>query len=323
MAKRKARTRTTSTSVKKKPSKSGAVRKKSSSTRRQPAKRRPRRRQREGFSQVVLLGTGTPGPDPERSGPALAIVVNHRPYLVDFGPGVVRRAAAAYEKGVWGLAPHLLTRAFLTHLHSDHTVGYPDLILTPWVSGRDEPLQVYGPAGLCHMTEHILAAYEADIDQRLNGLEPANQTGYQVQPHEIRPGTIYEDEHVEVQAFAVTHGTFEAYGFKFICPDRTIVVSGDTCKHRNVIRAAKDCDVLIHEVCSTAGVEARTPEWREYHSTYHTLAHELADVASRAKPKLLVLVHQLFQGLTDAELLMEIRAGYDGPVISGKDLDIF
>ena len=324
MAKRKTRTRITTSADSKKTSKSSSVRKaKTSSTRRQPTKRRPRRKQREGFSQIVLLGTGTPGPDPDRFGPALAIVVNHQPYLVDFGAGVVRRAAAAYEKGVWGLAPHLLTRAFLTHLHSDHTVGYPDLILTPWVSGRDEVLEVYGPTGLSQMTEHILAAYEADIDQRLNGLEPANATGYQVQPHEISPGTIYEDDHVEVEAFSVTHGTFEAYGFKFICPDRTIVVSGDTCKHQNVIKAAKGCDVLIHEVCSTMGVQARTPEWRDYHSTYHTLAHELADIASRAQPRLLVLVHQLFQGVSEAELLMEIRAGYDGPVVSGNDLDIF
>jgi len=250
-------------------------------------------------------------------------VVNHQPYLVDFGAGVVRRAAAAYEKGVWGLAPHLLTRAFLTHLHSDHTVGYPDLILTPWVSGRDEILQVYGPAGIVKMTDLILEAYEADIDQRLNGLEPANEVGYQVAAQEIKPGLVYEDDNVEVHAFRVTHGTFEAYGYKFVCPDRTIVVSGDTCKHANVVKAAKGCDVLIHEVCSGLGVEARAPEWRDYHSTYHTLGYELAEIASQAKPALLVLTHQLFQGVSEADLLLEIRAGYDGPVVSGNDLDIF
>src|SRR5206468_2761938 len=99
-------------------------------------------------TQVVLLGTGTPRADPQRSGPATAIVVNDTPYLVDAGPGIVRRAAAAYAKGVKGLAVVNLQTAFITHLHSDHTVGYPDLIFTTWVQGRHGPLTVYGPTGL-------------------------------------------------------------------------------------------------------------------------------------------------------------------------------
>ena len=288
-----------------------------------PAKPRRRRRKRVGDSQIVLLGTGTPGPDPKRSGPSLAIVVNDQPYLVDFGPGVVRRTASAYEMGVHGLATHLLNRAFLTHLHSDHTAGYPDLIFTPWVMGRAEALQVYGPPGLGHLTKHVMAAYEADIDQRLNGLEPANPFGYQVEAQEVKPGLVYEDDNVEVHAFEVSHGTWTAYGYKFICPDRKIVVSGDTCKHPHVVKAAKGCDVLIHEVCSTVGLSWRSDEWQTYHSSYHTLGHELAEIASQAKPKLLVLTHQLFQGVSEPDLIQEIRAGYSGPVISGKDLDVF
>ena len=101
-------------------------------------------------------------PDPERSGPSTAIVVNGTPYLVDFGTGVVRQAVAARKKGVRGLEPVNLRIAFLTHLHSDHTLGFPDLILTPWVVGRKEPLEVYGPPGTSNMAEHILKAYEAD-----------------------------------------------------------------------------------------------------------------------------------------------------------------
>jgi ribonuclease BN (tRNA processing enzyme) len=281
------------------------------------------RHSRKGISQIVLLGTGTPGPDPLRSGPSLAIVANDEPYLVDFGPGVVRRAAAAYDMGVRGLATHQLTRAFLTHLHSDHTAGYPDLILTPWVMGRSEPLHVFGPPGLTHMTEHLLIAYQADIDQRLNGLEPANTTGYQVESHEIVPGRVYEDDNLEVHAFEVSHGTWTAYGYKFICPDRTIVVSGDTSQHENVVKAAKGCDVLIHEVCSAMGLSWRSPDWQRYHSTYHTLGPELAEIAARAKPGLLVLTHQLFQGVSESDLLREIREGYNGPILSGKDLDVF
>src|SRR5439155_27301645 len=93
--------------------------------------------------RVVLLGTGTPRPFPDRSGPATAIVVGDRAYLVDFGPGVVRRAAAAAERSTSALDPARITVAFATHLHSDHTAGLPDLILTPWVMGRTQ-LDVYG-----------------------------------------------------------------------------------------------------------------------------------------------------------------------------------
>jgi len=98
-------------------------------------------------AQVVMLGTGTPGPDPQRSGPSIAIVVNDMPYIVDAGTGVVRRAAAARDKGVKALEPTNLRIAFLTHLHADHTLGLPDLILTPLIMGRKEPLELYGPAG--------------------------------------------------------------------------------------------------------------------------------------------------------------------------------
>ena len=105
-------------------------------------------------TQVVLLGTGAPIADPERSGPSLALVVAGKAYLVDFGPGVVRRAAAAHANGIDALQVTNLETAFLTHLHSDHTAGFPDLILTPWVLGRKKPLQVYGPPGLSQMTDH-------------------------------------------------------------------------------------------------------------------------------------------------------------------------
>ena len=125
-------------------------------------------------TKIVFLGTGTPIADPDRSGPSVAIVVNDTPYLVDLGPGVVRRASAARLAGVKGLAATNLKHAFVTHLHSDHTVGYPDVIFTPWVLGRNEPLKVYGPKGIRAMTEHILAAYQQDIDVRLYGLERGN-----------------------------------------------------------------------------------------------------------------------------------------------------
>jgi len=275
-------------------------------------------------TQIVLLGTGTPNADPARSGPSVAIVVNDTPYLVDFGPGVVRRAAAAFEKGVKGLAVKNLSRAFVTHLHSDHTVGYPDLILTPWVLDRKEPLQVFGPKGIKPMTEHILKAYREDIDIRLNGGEPSNKTGYKVIARDIKPGVVYRDENVTVKAFLVNHGSWrEAYGFRFETPGRTIVISGDCRPSPSVIENCNGCDVLIHEVYSQAGFATRPPEWQKYHSRFHTSSRELAEIASKARPGLLVLYHQLFWGTSEDNLLKEVREGYAGRVVSGSDLDIY
>src|ERR1039457_3606047 len=147
-------------------------------------------------TQIVLLGTGTPLPDPDRSGPSTAIVVNGTAYIVDFGTGVVRQAAAARKKGVEGLEPVNLKIGFITHLHSDHTLGFPDILLTPWIMGRKEPLEVYGPVGTQLMAENILKAYEFDIKTRTEGAEHANNTGYKVNVHEIQPGIVYRDQNV-------------------------------------------------------------------------------------------------------------------------------
>jgi ribonuclease BN (tRNA processing enzyme) len=274
-------------------------------------------------SKIVLLGTGTPIADPERSGPSVAIVVDQRPYLVDFGPGVVRRAAAAHRAGIEALEVKKLELAFLTHLHSDHTVGYPDLILTPWVLRRDEPLKVYGPVGTQAMTEHILAAYQEDINERLNGLEPVNDKGFLVKVHEIEPGIVYRDPKVTVEAFQVSHGSLPCFGFKFYTPDRTIIISGDTAPFEGLIEEYRRCDILIHEVYSLEGFEARPANWRRYHSSVHTSSRELAEIASRVKPGLLILYHQLFWAASEEEILAEVQERYDGKVISGKDLEVY
>jgi ribonuclease BN (tRNA processing enzyme) len=275
-------------------------------------------------SSIVLLGTGTPNADPDRSGPSVAIVVNDTPYLVDFGPGVVRRAAAAHRKGVKGLAVQNLKIAFATHLHSDHTVGYPDLIFTPAVLDRNAPLEVYGPPGIKAMTEHILKAYEQDIEMRIKGLEQGNPEAYKVNAHEIQPGVIYKDQNVTVKAFPVRHGSWPAaYGYRFETPDRTIVISGDCAPSPSIIENCNGCDVLIHEVYSQVAFAKRPPKWQKYHSNFHTSSRELAEIATKARPGLLILYHQLIWDLTEEELLKEIRAVYKGKVVSGHDLDIY
>lgn len=278
---------------------------------------------RKGHTQIVLLGTGTPNADPERSGPAVAVVVDETPYLVDCGPGVVRRAAEAHRRGIDGLEIQRLSRAFVTHLHSDHTAGYPDLILSPWVLGRKQPLEVYGPPGLQAMTDHILAAYGQDIRQRLDGLEPANDMGHRVQVEEVTPGWVYGDEMVRVEAFGANHGSWAAYGYKFHTQDRVIAVSGDTAPRDGLSDVYRGCDVVIHEVYSCEGLSRRESAWQQYHAAVHTSTRELAEIAAQARPRLLVLYHQLFHGVTEAELLREIREQYTGEVVSGHDLDVY
>ncbi len=267
---------------------------------------------------VVVMGTGTPNPDPERSGPAVAVVADGQPYLVDCGPGVVRRAAAA------DLEMPALTRLFITHLHSDHTMGYADLILTPWVLEREEPLVVFGPPGAKNMTDHILAAYDEDIQIRLHGSQPQNATGIEVDVHEIEPGVVYRDDTVTVTAFAVPHGSWDhAFGFRFETADRSIVISGDTTPTDAVVTACAGCDVLVHEVYAKTGWDRRTPDWQAYHAASHTSGIELGELAARAQPRLLVLYHQLMWGATEAELLAEIRQSFDGEVVFADDLDVY
>lgn len=274
---------------------------------------------------LIVLGTGTPNADPDRSGPALAIIAGGVPYLVDAGPGIVRRAAAAERAGVAALAPRKLGRVFITHLHSDHTVGLPDLIFTPWVLERSAPLQVYGPKGIAAMVQHIEAAYAEDIHVRVDGAEPANTTGYKAVAHEVQSGVVYRDSHVVVRTFAVPHGDWKvALGYRFDAGGRSIVVSGDTRSSTDVVRACNGCDILVHEVYSAERFKTRPPEWQRYHARAHTSTTELAALATIAKPKLLVLYHQLYWGTDDAGLLREIRAaGYTGDVVSAHDLGIY
>jgi ribonuclease BN (tRNA processing enzyme) len=284
-------------------------------------------------TQVVLLGTGTPPADPDRSGAATAIVVNGTPYLVDFGAGVVRRAkSAVVDRGIAALDPVKLRVVFLTHLHSDHTVGYPDLILTPWVLGRRVPLEVHGPRGIAHMTEHVLEAYREDFATRSKdrGLYTvgAFPEGHAVNAHEIEPGVVYKDANVTVTAFATKH-TMDSYGYRFDTADRSIVISGDTNPTQATIDACRGCDVLIHEVLTHDWL-SRRPDFKAYAAQFHTTTSQLTELAKQAKPGLLVLYHSSlsWRPVVDSErstqaVLLEEMSKYPGRVVVGRDLDVY
>ena len=287
-------------------------------------------------TRVVLLGTGTPPADPDRSGPATAIVVNDTAYLVDFGAGVVRRAKSAVaDRGIDALEPAKLRVAFVTHLHSDHTVGYPDLILTPWVLGRKFPLEVYGPAGIREMTAHIFEAYSADFESRSKEhaenlyIVGSFPEGHKVNAHEVKPGVVYKDANVTVTAFPTKHA-LESYGYRFDASDRSIVISGDTNPAQATIDACNGCDVLIHEVLTNEWL-AKRPDFQKYAARYHTTTTQLAELAKRARPRLLVLHHASIswrpvvdsQRSRPEQLLYEITSQYSGHVVVGRDLDVY
>jgi len=292
----------------------------------------------ESSTRLVLLGTGTPLPDPDRSGSATAVVVNGKAYLIDFGPGVVRRAAAAkLDKRIAGLDPVNITTVFLTHLHSDHTAGYPDLILTPWTMGRNKPLEVYGPPGLKKMTELILAAYSEDIALRRDGLEKESPGGISVNVHEISAGVIFKDENVTVSAFPTKHGEWKtSFGYRFDTKDRSIVISGDTTPTEETVKACSGCDILLHE--ATTEKYLRNPmrpnaqgyDIKTYAAKYHTTTSQLAELAARAKPKLLILYHNTITlrpaqkplASTPDDLLSEMNR-YKGKIVVGRDLDVY
>ncbi|HEU5450574.1 MAG TPA: MBL fold metallo-hydrolase, partial [Terriglobales bacterium] len=274
-------------------------------------------------THVVVLGTGTPRPDPDRSGGAVAVVSNGTAYLVDLGAGVIRRAsAAAQQDHLPVLESPKLKIAFLTHLHSDHTLGYPDFILTPWVMGRTGAVNVYGPAGLQEMTQHLLEAWKKDIDIRIHGLE-GKSAPPDIQVHEIKPGVVYKDANVTVTAFLVKHGSWDqSFGYRFDTPDRSIVISGDTSPTDAIAKACNGCDLLLHEMYDSSVVGGIAPEAR-YFAAFHTSPAGMATVANAARPKLLVLYHQMERDGDSAVLDALRAAGYKGAVVSAHDLDVY
>lgn len=286
-------------------------------------------------TRVIMLGTGTPVADPDRFGPAVVVLVDSTPYLFDMGVGVVRRWAAALRAGAAPLSPASLHTAFVTHLHTDHTLGYAELIFTSWtvadatvLQRRGEPtttsvrppLDVYGPPGLRAMTTHLVAAYAEDIAVRtgpegeLAGVAPP-----EVRAHEIEPGVVYRDARVTVTAFAVHHGTWaQAFGYRIQTPDKVIVLSGDAGPPSTVAAQCHGCDILLHE-----GGGVLTADAGDYFRRFHTTTEALAEIARAANPKLLVLYHQRPSTLAVERAYARLRELYPGPFIVGRDLDVF
>ena len=270
---------------------------------------------------VITLGTGTPVPNPERAGPATAVVVGRRVLLFDAGPGIMRRIAAA------GLPIDGVTAAFITHLHSDHTLGLPDLILTSWVMGRSTPMRLHGPPGLRRMTDLLLSAWAEDTAVRVQGLERGRPGGYRLDVREVREGSVvYDSAGVTVTAIKVPHGEWQhAFAYRVNAAGRSIVISGDTRPSEALERASRGVDVLVHEVYPETRIAPENRPggefWPRYLREVHTSDVELGRIAAKAQPRVLVLTHVLFMGASEDEVLAGIRrGGFSGRVVFAKDL---
>lgn len=276
-------------------------------------------------TKVLFLGTGTPAPDPDRFGPATVVLVDSTAYLFDVGVGVVRRWSAALRRGVAPLRVWDLNPVFITHLHTDHTLGLSDLIF----SGRgrgNRALLLYGPPGVRSMSEHLLSAYSEDVQIRTGpgGGEMEGSAPPRVTVTEIDTGVVYRDARVTITAFRVHHGTWKhAFGYRVQTPDKVIVISGDAAPPSAIPDQCMRCDILIHEGGAfdpdSLGTSARRGA---YSKAFHTSAQELAEIAQRARPKLLILTHQ---GLAENQRGLELlRSRYrDGRVEIAKDFDVF
>jgi ribonuclease Z len=266
--------------------------------------------------EVILLGTGYPAPDPERAGPATAVVVNGKYFLVDAGRAVTMRLAALKPR-----MPHV-EAVFLTHLHSDHTEGLPDFFNTSWImEHRAQPMELYGPEGSQEMVDGMLQFFAADIHIRRDLTEHQPAAGARVNVHIVREGAVYKDADVTITAFEVDHRpVVPAFGYKFESGGRTVVISGDTAPSANLVKFARGADVLVHEVYEPGAFGSTdSAAVANNLSRYHTDAEQVGRVAADAGVKKLVLTH-IIRPQHGEQIRSLAAKTYKGPIVVGNDL---
>jgi ribonuclease Z len=271
--------------------------------------------------KVTLLGTGTPNPRIERFGPSTLVEAGGEKLLFDGGRGVTLRL------GQVSILPRDLTAIFLTHLHSDHIVGIPDLWLTGWLRGRTGSFRIWGPAGTREMMGSLEKAYQVDIRFRIVD-EKLNPEGVAVLAEDITEGVVYEKNGVKVTAFDVDHGPVvkPALGYRIDYRGQSVVISGDTRFSENLIRFSKGVDVLIHEVGAAKEELMSKSEAVRRIIAHHTTPEEAGRVFDRVRPKLAVYSHLALPStpgiseLTVQDLIALTRKTYSGSLEVGEDL---
>jgi ribonuclease Z len=264
---------------------------------------------------VTLLGTGTPVPAMNRFGPSILVEAAGQKYLFDAGRGALQRLAQLKVR--W----QDVDGVFLTHLHSDHVVGFPDLWLTGWLvgSGRDRPLDVWGPRGTKKMMANLEQAYEFDIRMRLYD-DRAAPDGVVILADDVNEGVVLEKGGLKITAFEVDHTPVRpAFGFRVDYGGRSVVLSGDTRVSENLIRHAQAVDLLIHEVASPESFQraGTRPERARSVIEHHVTPQQAGQVFARVKPRLAVYSHIVQPDATEQDLIPPTRMTYSGPVEVG------
>jgi len=275
--------------------------------------------------KVTLLGTGTPIPVPDRFGPSTLVEAGDQKLLFDAGRG------ASIRLHQLGVPLGRIDALLLTHYHSDHTVGIPDLWLTGWLQSyfgtRKTPLRVIGPQGAMTLMTHLEQAYALDISIRIEDEKlPPQGAGIDVSEFNA-DGVVYETNGVKVIAFEVDHGAAikPAYGYRIEYAGRAVVISGDTRFNENVIKYGANADLLIHEV-AIARPELLSEPFIQRIMAHHTTASEAGTVFALTQPKLAAYTHLVFLAseavppATVDDLIAETRRTYAGPLQVGEDL---
>lgn len=268
--------------------------------------------------RVTLLGTGVPDPRPDRYGAGTLVEAGAQKLLFDCGRCVLQRLSQT------GTPLREANRLFLTHLHSDHTVGIPDLWLTPWIFGRwHVPFYVWGPEGTRHMMSRLEEAFEFDVQIRpVHDLLPLE--GIRVVAQDVGVGVVYEQDGVRVTAFEVDHRPIvPCYGYRIDFEGRSVALSGDTRYSENLIRYTAGTDLLIHNVGAARPEDLRVSERYRNIMTLHTSPEEAGEVFSRVKPKMAVYTHMVLFKIGKEEVLERTRKTYSGPLEIGEDLMVF
>jgi ribonuclease Z len=274
----------------------------------------------DGF-RVTLLGTGTPKLRIERFGPSTLVEAGDEKLLFDCGRGTTMRLQQR------NVQLRDVTAVFLTHLHSDHTVGIPDLWLTRWLGAPTGAFRIWGPSGTSEMMANLEKAFKVDIGFRTED-EKLSPPGVAVLAVDIAEGVVYEKNGVKVTAFYVDHGAAikPAFGYRIDYRGRSAVISGDTRYSENLIKFSRGANLLIHEVFAAQAELVRTSDAVRRISAHHISPEDAGRVFESVKPGLAVYSHlglqstPRFPEVTVQEIIARTRQTYNGPLEVGEDL---
>lgn len=268
--------------------------------------------------RVTLLGTGIPDPKPDRYGSSTLVEAGDEKFIFDCGRGSLQRLSET------GVPLKEIKRLFLTHLHSDHTVGIPDLWLTSWIFGRwEEPFYVRGPSGTKNMMDSLQKAFEFDLEVRpVHDLLP--EKGSRMDVREISEGVVYENNGIKITAFKVDHHPVKhAYGYRIDYKGKSATLSGDTRICENLVKFANNTDLLVHNVGAAREEDLKVSERYRRIMNLHSSPEETGELFAKVRPKLAVYSHMVLFKVNKDYIIERTRKTYDGPLEIGEDLMSF